>query len=191
MEKAHIRKIYRDRRSQFKADTESYSVASKNLSRNIQHFVSSELQSGTLLLSYRAYKSEAQVPWLKGYRYAFPRINFSNLDLEFHETSNNENNFELNSYGILEPHLDHSNPVEGAEAALVFVPALAFDQEGFRLGSGKGFYDRFLTSLTGVLKVGIGFHIQLFSGLLPKDPWDIPVDWLITDRSITAFSRRK
>lgn len=111
--------------------------------------------------------------------------------MDFHEVPSESEGFEMNPLGIMEPSSQSIMVTSANEAAAVLVPALCFDREGYRLGSGKGFYDRFLAPLTGVMKVGIGFHMQLHDGGLPKDPWDLPVDWLITDRSIIGFSRRR
>lgn len=58
---------------------------------------------------------------------------------------------------------------------LLLVPALAFDQNHFRLGLGKGYFDRFLADHPFVLTAGIGFCEQKSSEPLPRDPWDIPV----------------
>ncbi len=62
----------------------------------------------------------------------------------------------VNEYGIPEP-------VNGIEVAsenldVVFVPLLAFDLDGNRVGYGKGFYDRFLTQCPKAIKVGLSFY---------------------------------
>lgn len=61
---------------------------------------------------------------------------------------------------------------------LIFVPAVAFDADGYRLGLGKGYYDRFLSSCA-IPTWGIGFLEQLSPDPLPKDPWDIPVQKVV------------
>lgn len=65
---------------------------------------------------------------------------------------------------------------------LVLVPGLAFDEEGFRLGRGAGFYDRFLghPSLTAA-SIGVAFEVQM-SPKLPRDEWDIPLHAIATER---------
>lgn len=57
----------------------------------------------------------------------------------------------------------------------ILVPGLGFDKEHYRIGYGKGWYDRFLSSAGDILTVGVGFQEQLIEDLLPKDPWDVPV----------------
>jgi len=63
---------------------------------------------------------------------------------------------------------------------LLFVPALAFDTSGGRLGHGGGHYDRLLGSWSG-LKVGVAFDFQVFDHV-PMGKQDIPVDMVITER---------
>jgi 5-formyltetrahydrofolate cyclo-ligase len=66
----------------------------------------------------------------------------------------------------------------------VVVPGLAFDRAGHRLGYGKGFYDRFLAQLNPkVIKVGL-VPSQLIFEQLPKDPWDQPVDYLVSELGV-------
>ena len=82
----------------------------------------------------------------------------------------------IGSYGILEP----CNPIEfdKKEIDLCIVPGLAFDSFGGRIGFGKGYYDRFLSS-ANAYKIGI-CHKELFFGSVPKDEFDIFMDEVIT-----------
>jgi len=63
---------------------------------------------------------------------------------------------------------------------LVVVPGVAFDRRGFRLGMGKGFYDRFLPRVKGY-KVGVAYEFQVVDRL-PAEKHDAPVDAVITPR---------
>ncbi len=83
-------------------------------------------------------------------------------------------NLEKSSFNILEP---CSNPVSCDMLDLVIVPALMADKDGYRLGYGGGFYDRFLKkcnakTLTCVPK-------ELLVETLPHDAFDVPVDAVI------------
>ena len=60
---------------------------------------------------------------------------------------------------------------------VVLVPGVAFDAEGHRLGRGKGYYDRFLSSLPSEL-IGVCFDFQKVDEV-PVDSFDIPVDEVI------------
>ena len=69
---------------------------------------------------------------------------------------------------------------------IVFVPLLAFDEQGGRIGFGKGYYDVFLASLAEtVLKVGLSFFEP--EPRLPKESHDIPLDYCITPEKIFTF----
>lgn len=61
----------------------------------------------------------------------------------------------------------------------ILVPGLGFDRDHFRLGYGKGAFDRFLVTVKHIPTIGVGFLEQLYEGSLPRDPWDIPVQELL------------
>jgi 5-formyltetrahydrofolate cyclo-ligase len=84
-------------------------------------------------------------------------------------------------YGMLEP--DPGCPVISTEEVqLAFVPGLAFDLEGWRLGYGGGFYDRFLSGFTGN-HAGITYQMLLAESI-PHAHHDIPMQFLITENGI-------
>ena len=74
------------------------------------------------------------------------------------------------------------NLVEPNDIDLLIVPGIAFDSEGFRMGFGGGYYDRFLQSFKGNT-VSLAFQEQIVSNL-PKEDHDIPVEKIITDEGI-------
>lgn len=91
----------------------------------------------------------------------------------------------LNSYGIPEP-------VDGIEVPpkkidVVFVPLLAFDQNGNRLGYGKGFYDRFLSECReDVIKVGLSVF-EAENELIETTDNDIKLDYCVTPLMVYKF----
>ena len=92
-------------------------------------------------------------------------------------------------FGIPEP--NESCPVlAGGDLAraLILVPALAFDGEGYRLGYGGGYYDRFLSSLRGAeiphTAVGLAYAVCRAEAL-PREPHDVPVHIILDERSMT------
>lgn len=82
------------------------------------------------------------------------------------------------AYGIMEP----VGPVVSADATfdVVLVPGMAFDDNGHRLGRGKGYYDRFLRTLSEPrpLLVGVCFDFQKI-GLVPTETCDVSVDIVV------------
>jgi 5-formyltetrahydrofolate cyclo-ligase len=90
-------------------------------------------------------------------------------------------------FGFAEP---AGHPAELSGADLIFVPALAVDGEGQRLGKGKGYYDRALASLENVAPViAIVFDDELLESV-PTEDHDHPVDAVVTPSSTTRFSDR-
>ena len=77
------------------------------------------------------------------------------------------------AYNIPEPVAD--TPVADDETALVLMPGLAFDREGFRLGYGGGFYDTFLPAFPGT-SIGLIRACQLVDRLSVRDIHDAPVN---------------
>ena len=69
-----------------------------------------------------------------------------------------------------------------AAADVIFVPGVAFDEAGRRLGYGGGFYDRFLAGATG-LRVGLCFETQLV-GEVPAGSSDVPVEVIVTEERV-------
>lgn len=92
-------------------------------------------------------------------------------------------------FGIPEP--DGSCPVlAGSDfsRALILVPALAFDGEGYRLGYGGGYYDRFLSFLreSAIPHTAVGLAYSVCrAAALPRAAHDIPVHIILDERSMT------
>lgn len=86
-----------------------------------------------------------------------------------------------------------SIPASGAaECApdILFVPLLAFDDAGFRLGYGGGFYDRTIEKLRGSgdpICVGVAFSAQRVD-TVPRGPYDERLDWIATETGLVRVS---
>ena len=66
------------------------------------------------------------------------------------------------------------------------VPALRMDSDGYRLGQGGGFYDRFLPKVQA-WKIGLLHDGELSSQKLPREPHDIPLDAAATPDLVVRF----
>jgi 5-formyltetrahydrofolate cyclo-ligase len=78
---------------------------------------------------------------------------------------------------------DFQQPAEDSTPACpdtVLIPLVGFDRGGGRLGQGAGHYDRYLARYPNVLKLGIAWSCQEVEQL-PIDPWDVPLDAVITE----------
>jgi 5-formyltetrahydrofolate cyclo-ligase len=79
-------------------------------------------------------------------------------------------------------------PVTNAEPCspnVILVPLVSFDSRLMRLGQGAGHYDRALSLLDKAYTVGIAWSVQQ-SPALPSDPWDIPLNAILTEKSWIA-----
>lgn len=83
--------------------------------------------------------------------------------------------------------LDIPYPKAGAELApdTVLLPMNGFDQRGYRLGYGGGFFDRTLASLRArkPVVIGVSFELAAIDTIHPQ-PWDIPMDYVVTERGV-------
>lgn len=80
---------------------------------------------------------------------------------------------QASSIGAPEPVEDA--PIAQDKTALVIVPGLVFDERGYRIGYGGGYYDRFLSREPHHPTIGLCFDFQLISRL-EEEPHDLPVD---------------
>lgn len=94
-------------------------------------------------------------------------------DLELHRYTG-PHSLRLGSYGIMEPSGELFT--DFARITLAVIPGMAFDQQGNRLGRGKGYYDRLLPRLTHAYKLGLCFPFQLLTEEIPHEPHDCRVD---------------
>ena len=72
------------------------------------------------------------------------------------------------------------------ELDLIIVPALVFDKGGYRIGSGGGYYDRYLPGIRA-FTVGLGRE-RLFTDELPREPHDIAVDCVVTEYGLRKWT---
>ncbi len=74
-----------------------------------------------------------------------------------------------------------------ADIDMVFVPLLAFDNNGFRVGYGKGFYDKWLAGcLPGCIKVGFSYFEPIY-GIDGLHEFDLPLNLCITPQNVYVF----
>ena len=114
--------------------------------------------------------------WHDRKRFFLPRVNGVNLDILPYE----ETRLELGSFHIEEP--TGEDVVDVNDIELMVIPAVAFDRKGNRLGRGKGFYDRLLSS-SKATKIGVGYEFQLFDSI-PSEPHDVAMDMVITQKTV-------
>ncbi|MAM71528.1 MAG: 5-formyltetrahydrofolate cyclo-ligase [Gammaproteobacteria bacterium] len=97
-----------------------------------------------------------------------------------------------NKFGITEPPLYPNNTLSPENLDIIFLPLVAFDTAGTRLGMGQGFYDRTLATVhreagdnsgkTPKL-IGLGHECQRVERL-ERAEWDVPLDMIVTDQTV-------
>ena len=94
--------------------------------------------------------------------------------------------WEVGTYGIRTPILERSALLEPEALDLVLVPCTAFDADCFRVGMGKGYYDRFLPRCTRAAKIGIAWEAQRVAHAA-VDEHDQRLDAFVTERGIYTW----
>lgn len=88
------------------------------------------------------------------------------------------NDLKLGKFNILES--ISNNEIKSNEYTMLLIPALVFDKNNYRLGYGGGYYDRYLCNIKCLKKVGLAYDFQIIESV-PKNDFDIPVDFVITN----------
>jgi 5-formyltetrahydrofolate cyclo-ligase len=142
-------------------------------------------QNALVILTYMPIKAEVDLrPLLENFphkRWVLPRIlPEAQHSLLFHPYDPHQ--LVRHPFGMDEPaaSLPHIPP---AEIQLALVPGLAYDRQGWRLGYGGGYYDRFLADFRGI-SLGISFDALLLDSL-PRDEYDVAMHWLVTEDGLT------
>lgn len=96
-----------------------------------------------------------------------------------------------NQFGIKEPSAPLNQHLSGEEMDWVFMPLVGFDHQGNRLGMGGGYYDRtFEFKLrqpdSKTKLIGWAHECQRVEAL-PTEPWDVPLDGILTEKGFTLF----
>ena len=108
-----------------------------------------------------------------------PVINTEQVKLTPRRIQNPKTELVRHRYGMLEP--NDACPIFPTEhLQLIVVPGIAFDRKGYRLGYGKGFYDRFLTKCPHAIPIGLAYQIQVVEDTFPQ-AWDVPVQHIFTE----------
>ncbi len=134
-------------------------------------FVSKDIEVNTKAIISDALKN--------GKKAAVPLCNPDNTAMEFYYI-NSYSDLKDGFYGIKEPDINKCVKAESFERSIMAVPGLVFDKNGYRVGFGKGYYDRFIAFYTGVT-VGICYS-DCIEDELPGDKFDKPVNLIVTDK---------
>lgn len=184
-QKKELRRVFKEkRRALTEAERESFSRALCENITSLKAFVGAEE-----VLSFWPISDETDVRGLNkaalslGKTLYLPRCIKGTREMEFYGIRS-EDDLEKGSFSIMEPKegCPVFRPTDGKRAVCI-VPALAFDINGYRLGYGGGFYDRYLSRFD-LYTVGAVYSPFLTEEALPRDGYDVSVDVIVTDKEI-------
>jgi 5-formyltetrahydrofolate cyclo-ligase len=116
-----------------------------------------------------------------GKKLALPHVSKDKSQLRFYEVTDLKK-LSPGEFGILCPEPVHAVPMDKID--LILVPGLAFDRKGFRLGFGKGYYDRALPQIRpDSVSVGLCYSFQVVDQV-PVGEHDIPVKALLHEKAL-------
>ncbi|MEZ5523478.1 MAG: 5-formyltetrahydrofolate cyclo-ligase [Pseudomonadales bacterium] len=130
-----------------------------------------------------------ELAWQQGKSCYLPIIDSKgeNLMKFVHYTPDTE--FFLNRYNIPEPVHEPEDLLDASILDLVLTPLVGFDNQGNRMGMGKGFYDRtfeFARETKKPFLMGLAHHCQEVDYLEPAE-WDVPLNGLATEEQLLLF----
>ncbi|MBQ5910486.1 MAG: 5-formyltetrahydrofolate cyclo-ligase [Clostridia bacterium] len=174
------------RRNMDKADK---ALLDKQIANNVRRL--KEYRPSKTLLIYMSTPIEIdtveiiKTAWADGKRVAVPRCIPGTRDMEFHYIESLEE-LSVGSFSVLEP--DPSLPiVTDFSGCLMIVPGMHFDMKGYRIGYGKGYYDRYMVRFTGI-SAGLCYSGEL-KPFLYHGKYDRHVDIVVTDKRIKTCSK--
>lgn len=151
----------------------------------IKSFINSNLyKDSKQILMYMALDDEINLDSLidlarfNGKSVAVPYCIDDNGEMEFYYI-NNLNDLSVGKFGVREPKIDICKKMTDYSDSVILVPAISYDVKGYRLGYGKGYYDRFLAKYP-FNSVGLCYN-SLVVDELPTNEYDKSVDYIITD----------
>lgn len=189
MIKKEIRKVYIDQRNALTADEireRSESV--------VNNFRSVALQGAQILLSYYPIPERREFDVAiceqllslenENLQIAWPKLLPDNVHMQAIAVHKNTKLIE-NKYNIPEPVSDEI--IDPQLIDVIFVPLLAFDNKGYRVGYGKGFYDRYLPGCAqDVVKIGFSYF-EALDAIEDVNEYDVPLNYCITPMRVYEF----
>lgn len=109
-------------------------------------------------------------------------------DLRYHVVDQNDfdkDMFDTNKFGIKEPKLQNSS-VDFMD--ILIIPGIVFDNYGYRIGYGYGYYDRYISNKTFSKCIGLAFDFQFIKSRIPVFSYDQKIDLLITESGKHVFN---
>ncbi|MBN2558504.1 MAG: 5-formyltetrahydrofolate cyclo-ligase [Clostridia bacterium] len=153
--------------------------------RALDIFLSSDLKVYSEFMIYNPVRNELPVDYIRDYLFAQGK-NVSVPVIVSDESMRPSRIFkgcaeQEGRYCIPEPAI--KNYVSPNDLEVVFVPGVAFNPHGCRVGYGKGYYDRFLAGLKA-LRIGVCYEFQILGENMGTGAHDVPMDYILTEKRI-------
>lgn len=120
----------------------------------------------------------------KGKKAALPVCLDDNGNMKFYYIDS-LNDIQTGYFGVREPDTDICREVTDFNNTICIVPGIVYDKNGYRLGYGKGYYDRFLENYS-FISVGLCYN-ELIIDALPIGEYDVPVNYIITQDGLLTI----
>ncbi|MCF6460432.1 5-formyltetrahydrofolate cyclo-ligase [Clostridium sp. Cult3] len=186
LDKKVLRKQILDKRSQL--TPQEIKEKSKSIENRLFSLV--EYKQSNFIFSFISFRDEVHTHEIiktsldNGKRIGVPITVVEPRKLLVSEIKDFDEELEMGYYDILAPKEEYQRIVSPDLVDLVLVPGVAFDERGYRVGYGGGYYDRFFSGLKrDVVKIGLCYELQI-SSQVPIDSYDIPVDYILTERRL-------
>ncbi|MDG1842266.1 MAG: 5-formyltetrahydrofolate cyclo-ligase [Crocinitomicaceae bacterium] len=113
-----------------------------------------------------------------------PVVDFASLSMDFY-LPNSISNLNISKYGVPEP--QSINKINPKKLDVLLVPLLAIDKNGYRVGYGKGFYDRYIPRCSGeITTIGINLFEDVYE-ILDLSKNDAPLKYCVTPSNIKHY----
>ena len=174
---------------------EKFELKNSELLNQIQAFIQ-PLPRNLMLMSFQSMKQHREIMTAKlhellinepfYHQLIFPKVE-KNTSRIIPYLTDKKSKFLASDWGILEPMEETSVRLNPTDIDVIFIPLLAVDTQGHRVGYGKGFYDRFLANTKPeLIKIGLGLE-EPIEPIEDLNPYDIALDFAITPKSVYRF----
>ena len=183
MDKKELRRYIREQKRHFT----SQQLGEMSLSIMSSVLTHPRIQEADTILMYHSLPDEVDTHsaldqlLAMGKKVLLPKV-VSDTEMTIHEYTGADSLQPSEPYGILEPTTPELSIIN-CQLSIAIVPGMAFDKQRHRLGRGKGYYDRFLSQIPNIYKIGVCFPFQMLESI-PSESTDVVMDEVITSLNL-------
>ena len=179
MKKQALRKIYKQKREDL--SSQEIQILQENIYQQIFNLDFSGVKTVHVFLTLEKFKEINTQPIISFFRETGKRVVVSKCNFEDNSLSHfyfdEDTELERNKFGVPEP--INAQQVDEVELDLIFVPLIISDENNYRVGYGKGFYDRFLLNCRkDALKIGLNFFEPIVK-IEDVNEFDVALDTIL------------